>query len=89
MIHARPGRIAAAQQRLFAEELGERIRVARMREGLTQNELARRAGIASGTMCLFEAGDRQPNAWTLARVAEVLDCSVEELVPITTAKEGV
>jgi transcriptional regulator with XRE-family HTH domain len=49
-----------------------RVRAARLRLGLTQEELARRAGVDVRTVRNAETGRRRPSLRTLGRLAEVL-----------------
>lgn len=62
--------------------LGPRIRAARERKQLTQDELAERAGIGGGAHAVshYEAGRREPVASALYRIAVALEVSVEELM---------
>ncbi len=63
------------------QDLGERIREARKRLGLTQRELAQRAGLsAHQIVSQIEKGEREVKAWELARIAQVLCQSVNELL---------
>jgi len=58
--------------RAILELLGRRLAAARVRQNLTQAELARRAGIAKRTLEGMEAG-RSPRLVSLVRVLRVLD----------------
>lgn len=71
---------------LFNEELGERVRTARERERMLQGELARAAGVSKKVMSQIELGTATPNAYVLARIAETLDCTIDDLVPLTTVR---
>jgi len=51
------------------EELGRRLREARERVGLTQEEVARQLGIPRTAVALFEAGKRKVSGLELARLA--------------------
>jgi transcriptional regulator with XRE-family HTH domain len=44
------------------------ISTSRRRAGITQRELARRAGTSAAAICLYESGQRQPRVDTLTRV---------------------
>jgi hypothetical protein len=46
------------------------IREARLRAGLTQAELADRAGTSQATLSAYENGRKQPSVVTLARILE-------------------
>ncbi|MFH1725687.1 MAG: helix-turn-helix transcriptional regulator [Elusimicrobiota bacterium] len=57
----------------------ESIREKRRRLGLSQRELARRAGVAYKTLQLLEAGGHNPRWSTLAKIAEALGATVSSL----------
>jgi len=50
---------------------GSILRTARERSGLSQAELARRAGIAQSVISVYENGRRQPSVPTLARLTRL------------------
>ena len=60
-----------------ARRLGRGVRAARLRAGLTQEELARRAGTSQEALSLLERGGGNPTMKTLERIARALDCSLE------------
>lgn len=47
---------------------GQLLKEARTRAGLSQSELARRAGVAQSVICEYEAGRRQPALPTLTKL---------------------
>lgn len=49
---------------------GDLLRAARKRAGLTQRELATRAGVTQSVISAYESGRRQPSLPTLARLVE-------------------
>ncbi len=53
-----------------AESAHSLLRRARLRAGLSQTELADRAGVAQSVISAYEAGRRQPALTTLARLIE-------------------
>jgi len=55
------------------------LRRARQRSGLTQGELAGRAGISRQTLSTLESGRGQPSTVVALRLCRVLRCRVEEL----------
>jgi len=61
---------------MFADQLK------RLREdaGISQYELARRAGLSKQAMSQLELGQRQPSWATVVKLAEALDVSVEAFV---------
>lgn len=73
-------------------ELGRRVKVARVRRGLQQGELAAAAGLRSPSyISMLERGKRTPSMSVLHRLAEVLKVSTEYLLhgsdPLHTSKE--
>lgn len=49
-------------------DVGARLREARQRAGLTQAELARRAGTSQATISAYEHGRKEPSVETLGRL---------------------
>jgi len=60
---------------------GSRLYAARLRAGLTQAELGERVGMSQRGIANWEIREHSsPNAEQLAKLADVLDVSVEDLV---------
>ena len=59
---------------------GDRMKKARKAAGLTQIQVAQRAGIAVNSLRLYEAGKRQPRLDQLQRIAAALGVSVSDLL---------
>jgi HTH-type transcriptional regulator/antitoxin HipB len=59
--------------------LGIRIIKLRNERGWTQKELARRAGLRPARLSTLESGTKRPNLQEFARLAEVLDSSMDAL----------
>lgn len=59
---------------------GEKIRQRMKALNLTQNELARRAGMSSSGMCTIIKGTYEPRMENLRQIAQVLGCTVSELL---------
>jgi uncharacterized protein len=55
---------------------GALLRQARSRAGLTQRELARRAGVAQSVVAAYESGTREPSLGTLAALVEAAGISL-------------
>ncbi len=51
----------------------------RQQAGLSQKELAEKAGVSGLTYQRYEYGDRVPDARTATRIAKALGATVEEL----------
>lgn len=64
----------------FFRELGARIAAARKAQGMTQQQLADRLGVAQQTMAHYEVGRVRINVTTLPVLADLLDLSMEELL---------
>ena len=62
-----------------ARTLGETIRFLRMRQGLKQNELARKLRVCKTAVCQYEKGHTKPLAEHLSRLAVILGASNREL----------
>ncbi|MCI1965660.1 MAG: helix-turn-helix transcriptional regulator [Oscillospiraceae bacterium] len=60
--------------------LNQKIRQLRRERGMTQKELARRIGVSTSAVGMYEQGRREPDTALLARLAAVLDCSTDELL---------
>ena len=50
--------------------------------GITQNELAVMMGVKHNTISQWESGVRQPKVKDLPKLAEILDCTTDELLGI-------
>jgi transcriptional regulator with XRE-family HTH domain len=63
-----------------AQELADHVVVARARKGLSQAELAERAGISRDTLSRIERGEADPTLNVLSRLADALSVDVAELL---------
>ena len=66
--------------RTLREVLGERLHLARRRAGLSQVELAKRAGISPTTLNRVELGRQKLYVETLVTLARILGVSIDALV---------
>lgn len=60
--------------------IGSRIKSLRKKRGLLQEDLANLIGLKVGTVSKYEQGDRTPGIRQLTHIAEVLECSITELM---------
>jgi len=60
--------------------LGENIGKYRRENGLTQEELGKIIGVATGSMQNYELNKRKPNYETLNEISKALEVSIDELV---------
>lgn len=64
----------------MAQEFGELLRKARETKGLTQAELAQRAGLQPSAVAHFESGRRSPSLDNLRRLADALSVNLDYLL---------
>jgi repressor LexA len=57
------------------KKIGERIKIARNKAGLTQEGLAKKVGITYPTLNKYERNHRIPNSQILGRIAKELHCN--------------
>ena len=69
---AEPGAAEAYDAARLAFELGRQVRELRIQQGLSQTELASRAGMTQPAVARFEAGGTVPTLPLLERVARAL-----------------
>jgi transcriptional regulator with XRE-family HTH domain/mannose-6-phosphate isomerase-like protein (cupin superfamily) len=62
-----------------AENLGPRLRQARLNAGLTLRELARQLGVSASFVSQLENGKSQPSVATLYSLSQLLDVSIDQL----------
>lgn len=48
--------------------------------GITQVVLAEKLGVSQGAISNWENGDRKPDVFMMKRIAEILGCTVDELL---------
>ena len=60
--------------------MDEIIKTVRLARGLSQKELAGKVGVDQSAVAQWESGKTAPRFSRLAKIAEVLECSIEELV---------
>lgn len=66
-------------------KIGESIRHARQKAGLTQKELGEKLGISQAAVGQFESDKANPKIETLLKIATALNIKLSELVPINNA----
>lgn len=53
---------------------------ARKKSGLSQAEVAEKIGVSSAAVCQWETGKTMPDPRKLPKIAETLNCTVDELL---------
>ena len=66
------------EQDRFRRNLGKRLRQLRLNTGISQDKLAVEAGIGDNQIGNIELGEINVTALTLAKIAAVLKCEVQD-----------
>lgn len=66
----------------IAKTIGERIAALREADGITQTQLAARAGVSQGTVSQWERGARVPSGDAVVALARLFDTSADFLLGI-------
>jgi transcriptional regulator with XRE-family HTH domain len=61
-------------------KIGENLKRQRIRKALTQEELARQAGLTTASVARIERNETEPHMSTLRKLAKALDIDPAELV---------
>ncbi len=69
---------------MSSEQVGKRIKDARIRQGLAAQELADRVGVARSTIYGWESGGSLPETKFFKALRDVLHISIDELFGLTT-----
>ena len=61
-------------------KIGSQIKSKRIELGIMQKDLADRLGLRSNaTVCMWESGERRPSTDMLPKIAQALNCTIDEL----------
>ena len=70
----------------------DNMRYLREKAGLTQGQLAKKMGVALDSISRYENGKREPRASDLRRMAEIFECTVDDLLnptqPLPNREQG-
>ena len=61
----------------------ENLRKIRLRQGLTQRDVAEATGISQSVVSKYESGDRTPTCGNIILLAKFLDTSIDFLLGLT------
>ena len=60
--------------------IGERLRIARENEGLSQNQVAKLCGLNPSSISFFETNKRTPVVRNILKLAEALNVSTDQIL---------
>jgi transcriptional regulator with XRE-family HTH domain len=69
------------------QSIGKEIKRIRMDSGLSQKEVAEKAGMKQQNLAAIEAGQRNASYLTLQKIASALDCEIEVILTPKTIKQ--
>jgi ribosome-binding protein aMBF1 (putative translation factor) len=72
----------AAQKRAHAEVVGAAVRRLRMEAGIGRDALAKMIGASKSVLDHVEAGESALSLYHATRIAEALDCTLDDLSPV-------
>jgi len=64
------------------ENLAKNIKIERIKENITQQELANRAGLSRDTISQIERGIANPTLETIISIAKALNVDLNKLIPL-------
>lgn len=76
-----------ARRSKFYEDVGRMVRGFRVAEGLTRRELAAQVHVSETHLGQVELGSTACPLYLAAKIAEVLDITIEDLARVTIDKE--
>lgn len=60
--------------------IGEKLKILRKKNNLTQNELAEKLGVSTGAVGLWELNKREPDLEMLVKISEIFKVSTDYLI---------
>jgi transcriptional regulator with XRE-family HTH domain len=60
--------------------IGQKIRLARVKKGMTQADLAGAMSVSQGAVCQWESGITLPKARSILKLSKLLEIPVDELL---------
>ena len=74
----------ATLEKFFQRNNGERLRIARCRKKLSQEQVAALLGMSAGGYGAYERGDRDIPTFIIFQLTKILDMTADQLLGITT-----
>lgn len=66
----------------FYNDLGEKIKVERLRQRISQEELAKYIGLTRSSIINLEKGRHRPSVYQLLQIAAMLNIEYTKLIPV-------
>jgi transcriptional regulator with XRE-family HTH domain len=85
----RTAKVKKSENHAVALGVGARLKVVREQAGLSQRELARRAGVTNVTISLIEQESHAPSLASLHRILTAIPISMAEFFALPTSKQDV
>lgn len=60
--------------------INERLKQLRNAKGFSQKQFAQQLNVSASTVGMYEQGRRTPDSNTLARIADIMDCSTDYIL---------
>lgn len=70
-----------AEDKRTIKEIAENIKQARLKQGLTQEQLAKKAGLDSNSLAKIERGESKPKVLTLTKIIKALGVKSTDILP--------
>jgi len=67
---------------IFYNDLGEKIKVERLRQRISQEELANYLGLTRSSIINLEKGRHRPSVYQLLQIAAMLNIEYTKLIPV-------
>lgn len=67
---------------IFYNDLGEKIKVERLRQRISQEELANYLGLTRSSIINLEKGRHRPSVYQLIQIAAMLNIEYTKLIPV-------
>ncbi len=69
--------------------IGDRIKILRLRNNLTREELAKKIGVSYSAISMYERNKREPNNEITIKIANFFNASIDYLMGLTSDNETI
>lgn len=70
------------EDKKISQEIANKIKEAREKSGMTQTEIAKKAGLDSNSYAKIERGESKPFGVTLAKIIKALGVKSTDILPV-------